>query len=303
MLSVSLRAEEDCKLPEFTGSLLRGSFGHALKRVFCEQNLDICRNCHKIRACVYFQIFESQDNSYKNLGYHYKPHPYIITPSQKNLFACGEELEFQITFFGHFIKHIDFFVAAFKGMGSTGLGKNRKHFSLSKIFDNLTNKPVYLDNEVYAKNISNISVQDYSKKHLQKSNLQLHNQPKDLLLTFLTPGRFAENGKVLKSINSKLLMDSIIRRYSTMHTFYGEMDRDDLKTEKRFAIEPNQTCYKKWNRYSNRQERKVQQSGILGSFYIRDVNTKVIALLHSMEILHVGKNTSFGLGKIKIETG
>lgn len=97
-ITVELISMYECRLPEFTGSLLRGSFGHALKKVFCEQYSDKCSECSSSSDCGYFQIFESQDDNFRKMGYHYKPHPYIITPCHKSYYKVGDKLQFKMTF-------------------------------------------------------------------------------------------------------------------------------------------------------------------------------------------------------------
>jgi CRISPR/Cas system endoribonuclease Cas6 (RAMP superfamily) len=293
-LSVSLVALEPCSLPEFTGSLLRGSFGHALKNSFCTTEDRKCSDCTTVENCGYFYIFESQDNSYKNLGYHYKPHPYIITPSFINHFKKGEHLNFEITFFGKFSNYLTHFIAAFQEMGKTGFGKDRNKFSLFSVKDCVDNLVIYTDKTIHKKSLSEMSLQSYASSSTATylENLQIQ---------FLTPARFAENGKVLKKISGKLLLDGIIRRYSSMHSFYGILHKDDLNIRGlEIKISTDQSSFKKWNRYSNRQERKVQQSGVIGTYTVENANVHLYELLKTMEILHVGKNTSFGLGQISL---
>lgn len=294
-LCVSLKAKEDCMLPEFTGSLLRGSFGHALKKSFCEEEARLCGSCGGSNLCGYFQIFESQDDSFKKIGYHYKPHPYIITPSLKNQFKVGDILQFEITLFGDSTKYLSYLIPAFKSMGTTGLGKDRKEFILLKVKDSLSGNLIYENDMQLDNQLKELSIQDYAQKSTFEPNQS------SFTIKFLTPGRFAENGRVLKTIPGKMLMESIIRRYTTMHSFYGELSKEDTYLKNLdIHISANQISFKKWNRYSNRQERKVQQSGILGIYDISNITEKIFYLFKTMEILHIGKNTSFGLGKIKL---
>ncbi|MCB1158161.1 MAG: CRISPR system precrRNA processing endoribonuclease RAMP protein Cas6 [Leptospiraceae bacterium] len=298
-ITVELISMYECRLPEFTGSLLRGSFGHALKKVFCEQYSDKCSECSSSSDCGYFQIFESQDDNFRKMGYHYKPHPYIITPCHKSYYKVGDKLQFKMTFFGDFIRFFPYLSKTFEEMGKVGFGKDRNTFSLSSIRDDISGKELYSEKDKMAE-IKTLSIQEYARKEFDRIFRGSNTGTGDFDMVFLTPGRFAENGKVLKSINGKLLFDSINRRYSTMHSFYGEFDRKDISGEEEVQITVNDCSYKKWNRYSNRQERKVQQSGILGTYTLKNISPRTFQILKAMEILHIGKNTSFGLGKIEI---
>jgi hypothetical protein len=59
--------------------------------------------------------------------------------------------------------------------------------------------------------------------------------------------------------------------------------------------------YLDWDRFSNRKHKKMKQGGMLAEYLIREANFPFLRLLYSMEILHIGRNPSFGLGKIKVE--
>ena len=58
-LRISLQAEEPITLPPFLGSMLRGAFGHALRRLVCVMGPGQgCAECSLRLACVYTRIFE-----------------------------------------------------------------------------------------------------------------------------------------------------------------------------------------------------------------------------------------------------
>ncbi len=53
-------------------------------------------------------------------------------------------------------------------------------------------------------------------------------------------------------------------------------------------------------RYSNRRNSSMPLNGIKGRLVIRDVSEEVLTLLLGGELLHIGKNTSFGYGGYKV---
>ena len=55
-----------------------------------------------------------------------------------------------------------------------------------------------------------------------------------------------------------------------------------------------------WKRYSNRQERKMFMGGMLGSVTYEGDLGEYLGLLDFCQKVHVGKNTSFGLGRIQV---
>lgn len=289
---VHLVAEEDCELPEFTGSLLRGAFGHALKKAFCVMHHRDCRSCLVSNSCGYFQVFESMSDTYKSMGFHYKSHPYIIIPSTKNVFMKDDILKFKLTMFGEYKKYIPYFVYAFQLMGELGFGKNRHKFSLLSVTDDLSKEEIYEEGRLFPEKIINTSLQLYTNTVPQLGEV--------LPVEFVTPARFAEKGKTVSNLNGDLLLASMVRRYSMMNTFYGEYVQEDVDSLE-INLQPIQReKYVSWKRYSNRQNKHVPQGGILGIYNILNPKEKLYKFIKTMEVLHIGKNTSFGLGQIKV---
>lgn len=291
-ICVRLTAEEDCRLPEFTGSLLRGAFGHALKKAFCVMHHRDCGNCLVSNSCGYFQVFESMSDTYKKMGFQYKSHPYIIIPSSKSVFFKKDILKFKLTMFGEYKKYIPYFVYAFQLMGEIGFGKNRHKFSLLSVKDDLSKEEVYEDGKLSPDKIINANLQLYSNGKEELSNV--------VPIEFITPARFVEKGKVVSKLNNQSLLSSMVRRYSMMNTYYGEYVPEDVESLELKLTPVQDEKYVSWERYSNRQQKKVSQGGIVGTYNIVNPDERLYRLIKTMEVLHVGKNTSFGLGQIKV---
>jgi len=59
-LRFALESQDDAWLPPYKGSLLRGAFGHALRRAVCSMGpRQPCETCSLNRACVYTRLFEA----------------------------------------------------------------------------------------------------------------------------------------------------------------------------------------------------------------------------------------------------
>ncbi|HXO20887.1 MAG TPA: hypothetical protein VOA87_13305, partial [Thermoanaerobaculia bacterium] len=59
-LRFTLRALGRARLPAYHGSLLRGAFGHALRRAVCVMGAEqACLSCRLRRACVHTRLFET----------------------------------------------------------------------------------------------------------------------------------------------------------------------------------------------------------------------------------------------------
>jgi hypothetical protein len=57
-----------------------------------------------------------------------------------------------------------------------------------------------------------------------------------------------------------------------------------------------------WERYSSRQKTRMKMGGLMGEITYGGPVAAFEPFLRAGEILHVGKGTSFGLGKYEIET-
>lgn len=289
---VRLVAEEDCRLPSFTGSLIRGSFGHALKKAFCVMHHRDCENCLVSNSCGYFQVFESTSDTYKSMGFQYKSHPYIIIPSSKSIFLKKDILQFKLTMFGEYKKYIPYFVYAFQLMGGTGFGRDRCKFSLVSVKDDLSNEEIYEDGRLSPERIVNANLQSYSDGENETGDI--------ITIEFVTPARLVEKGKPVSKLNGNFLLSSMIRRYSMMNTYYGEFIPEDVDSLNLEITPTEEERFISWKRYSNRQQKKVAQGGVVGTYSVLNPDEKLFRFIKAMEVLHIGKNTSFGLGQIKV---
>jgi CRISPR/Cas system endoribonuclease Cas6 (RAMP superfamily) len=55
-----------------------------------------------------------------------------------------------------------------------------------------------------------------------------------------------------------------------------------------------------WRRYSNRQDQAMLMGGMTGSLTYAGKLSEFLPLLEYVEKVHIGKATTFGLGKIQI---
>ena len=52
-----------------------------------------------------------------------------------------------------------------------------------------------------------------------------------------------------------------------------------------------------WQRYSNRQQQSMHLGGAIGDWHLGDLAPEHARALHIGQWLHLGKNTTFGLGR------
>ena len=140
-----LKAAEQIRLPEYTGSTFRGAFGIAFKKSVCilrkESN---CENCLVNLSCSYYKFFESPlpaNFDFATLKFlkmskvEKTPHPFLFEPAMggNRLLETGETFYFDLLLFGKAMEYYPYFVYAISEMGKTGIGTGRGKYEIAYI--------------------------------------------------------------------------------------------------------------------------------------------------------------------------
>ncbi|MDA3787205.1 MAG: CRISPR system precrRNA processing endoribonuclease RAMP protein Cas6 [Desulfobacula sp.] len=302
-----IRLIDDALLPCYKGSTFRGLLGHALKRVACPLKLQNCSTCILRTTCTYALVFETAlaVSLPENARISAPPHPIVIEPplTEKREFSKGETLECGLLLFGDINRHLPYFIYAFDQMGKIGIGRKirgqRARFVLEKVSSNgmsLTLK-------------KNRTIDLPDALHL---NFNLNEQPlffpgDRLKIHMVTPLRILKSNCDKAALPFSLFLSSMVRRTTSLLNCYGKGEpkgdyallinkADAIKTVKKHFH------WTDWKRYSNRQERKMFMGGLTGSVVYEGDLTPFMGIVEMSQKVHVGKNTAFGLGKIKIES-
>ena len=139
----------------------------------------------------------------------------------------------------------------------------------------------------------------------QKDTSQGGNHNNTITISLLTPLRLRFDGHITDKIEFHVLIRNLLRRISSLSYFHcGEKFQVDFKglIEKAKAV--NQTKsdihWYDWKRYSTRQEEWMSLGGVTGTVSYEGDISDFMPLLRLGEYVHVGKGTSFGLGKYEI---
>lgn len=152
---------------------------------------------------------------------------------------------------------------------------------------------------------------------------------------FLTPTRLKYRGKLTSDLDFYLLFRAILMRLATLMNLYceggevllpsgyktdagsllryfysyKELDSDSrksireaIKESKDISTERNDLFWMDWERYSNRQGERMKLGGVVGKISFIGSLGKFLPYLLLAEHIHVGKETTFGLGKVKVRT-
>jgi len=275
-------ALEKSKIPPFKGSTLRGAFGVSLKSLVCTSPSKPCLSCEEIGQCPYAYIFETYQESI-GIQEHVKlPHPYILLPKdhQKELYLPGEHLLFEVTLFGKALDYFDVIFEAFKIAGVRGLGYQRSPFRLFSV-EEIENNEVLCNEEVVKKNYVELVIE--------------------------TPLRLMVKKKPVRKLDFTTLVKATFRRVDLMGKTHGlgglDIDfREYIEASKEISIRKSKIYWEDWERYSNRQDKKITMGGLKGkiSYEGKEID-RFIPYLKALEILHLGKGTVFGMGKVNIK--
>ena len=294
-------------LPLYKGFALRGAFGSAFRRVCCVMNKrQSCEDCFLNQECAYFNVFETI--SLKSSRGKDIPRAFVLEPpyDTNRIYLEGDTIVFNLVLFGGSIVYLPFFVMTFVEMGKRGIGipSKRGKFIVKQVLD-LGGKTLFSEGNNLLLN----------RPTLYSSSLFPLNNPREtsaVKVKILSPIRSKKGGKYVgpKDFSLEIFVDIIRRRLLLLNEFYSLFPTEILdRVESLLSCELTHTClsWKELERYSVRQKVRMKMGGIFGEFILKlphDVHKKkeIWKILKLSELIHIGKNTTFGLGKVEVES-
>lgn len=292
-------------LPAFKGSMLRGAFGHALKRVVCALHRKSCADCLLSATCVYSLIFEPHtippDKDKNTTKTSLRPHPYVLQPPADHgrAFGEGDAFTFGLTLFGTANDYLPHIVYAVEQMGETGLGrdvdKGQGRFALAAV------------------ETEGATLYDGEKKILHQGlplqHSELQPPPVDpvssLTVRLLTPLRLKHDNRFQQTLPFHLLIRAALRRIASLEETFGQgepqLDYRGLVRRAEQVVTKESDC--RWldiERYSNRQKTGMLMGGLQGTLVYEGELGEFLPLLRYCEKTHLGKQTAFGLGRVEV---
>ncbi len=135
--------------------------------------------------------------------------------------------------------------------------------------------------------------------------LKVDNHTNHLTILLLTPLRLRFDGRITDKLEFHVLIRNLLRRISSLSYFHcgKKFDvnfKELIENARGIKIIKSDTHWYDWKRYSTRQEEWMSLGGVTGTVSYEGDLSEFIPLLRLGEYVHVGKGTSFGLGKYKI---
>jgi len=298
---------DDAILPPYKGSTFRGVFGHALKKVVCALKRQDCKDCLLREKCVYAFTFETPipgDDSGGRKRIASPPHPYVIEPpdTAKTDYKKGESFDFTLLLFGRANDYLPYFIYAFEQMGKMGIGRRiegkRPAFKLTSVTAD--------GNQVYSSQNNKIREGKFTQDLVAENYLpEEYKTTRSIELTLQTPLRLKFENSLHANLPFHLLVRAMLRRVSSLANYHGDGEppldyRGMVKRAESVEISGSSLEWFDWKRYSNRQDQSMLMGGITGKVSYSGSLGEFVPLIKFGEKAHIGKQTSFGLGKINI---
>jgi len=296
---IKLKATEPVSLPLFKGGILPSAYGIAFRKVSCLFHNRQCEVCLLRRSCVWSYVFDTPRPPAAGIlpQVDTVPHPFVIEPpdTETTVLKKGDSLVFQLILFWRATQFLACFIYAFEQLAEQGLGRPRKPFHLTGIYQH--NRLIY----------------DYKKMALvrQPTAMQLNLLASDgeatnhVRITFLTPTRLTVQGKLCRRAGFDIVIRGLLRRFWLLSYFHDQPVEIDYRSLINAAqqIELKEAVFAgaDWGHFSRRQNRMVESNGITGWAVYKCELGQFLPILRAGEILHIGKNTSFGMGKYQLE--
>ena len=297
--------EQPVQLPDYAGSALRGVFGHALRAAACVTGLPDCSPCALYRSCPYPAIFETPPPlHYPRRNLSNTPQPFVIEPPPwgETDYPAGKVLTFSSVLIGPALQQMSLLLLAWRHALQRGLGPQQGTARLAQLWLDGDAQPLVSDDDAKAGRWA-------LRPHPQWQALPPPEAaPASVTLHFTTPLRLQRDGQVLGAaqLAPRDLLMALLRRTAQLVELQlgGTLDVDfaALNAHASSITGEHQLVWRDWARNSSRQQQRMVLGGVLGRWTLRGNLAPFWPLLHLGQWLHVGKNTTFGLGRFQLES-
>lgn len=250
-------------VPSLKGSALRGMIGHTLKGN---------------APAIYDAIFAPKASDYHPFNRRYReiPPPYILSvPDRRRRVKKGTQLSVYLTLIGNAENHFPDLLTYIQDWGDRGLGKDNIPMTLCEMHMNQPKMPT-IPTELF-----NVRIQ------------------------FQTPLVIRLKDKTPIMPTFPILIHRIAERCAILSHFHANSDLvtcfdDVIERAKSSQLLDAKLTKQVWRRYSNRSEKSIPMVGWAGYILIGEADRTLLPLLWIGSCLHVGKGTTWGMGRYKI---
>ena len=298
---IHFEATETVTLPANRGSAFRGAFGRAFRRIECRAPNSDCGDCLLDRHCIFNRYFAR-----RNPGDRVPVRPYIFEHNNGiRQYNKGDKISFIFTLVGESIDFLPLFLVVFEEMAWGGLGRGRGRCVLKEIVSLGDDYPKTLYKQNKGMKILGEPIRRTWSEFFQGNPPRAER----VYIRFITPTRIIKEGRLVDELPFDLLISRLILRISDLDREYCggglEIPFQELlgRARESVEIESQNVNWSDWERYSGRQETRMKLGGLVGEVTYKGEVDLFLPYLHLGEYVHVGKQSTFGNGMIKVEAG
>lgn len=291
------------------GHIIRGAFGHSLKRLVCTDERGTCMSCSMKDECPYHLVFSPTmlTSARRNRD---TPRGFVIKPplGEREVFTKDEPLTLSIVLVGNRVRAHPWVLVALQAMGHAGIGPRRGRFTIRDILAVRDSEEISIYDH-HTRMVINTSL-DITKKQIEEKVQRMSHDT--ITLEFLTPTRIKFNptgekghSQVVRIPAFHHLMRRLRDRINALSIAYGpgplKIDFKEFgnRAESVQTVEHNL----KWveiRRKSRTQSVWHDQSGFTGMITYQGDLAPFLPFLVWGEYLHVGEDAVFGNGWYRI---
>lgn len=302
---LTLRAEAPFKLTGYPGAMLRGAWGHALRRLACSTASPHCKGCPVRQQCRYTQLFEPLPDTTQGAARDIPP-PYIVQAAltQPRVMAAGDAWSFEMVLFGKAVTELPLIVWAWQLAARAGLGDQQTPMSLMQVDYQSSNQqwePIW-EAKPGAMASPPTRGPRMQAHHPALALADLEPVSSARQLTFLTPLRLQHKGRICEphQLTADILLTSLWRKLELYLGHYTDIALPTMPPREGILLQPLSLTRQRWERHSNRQQKSMRLDGMLGTLSLHGPLENWWPWLWLGQYTHLGKNTSFGLGQYQL---
>jgi hypothetical protein len=309
-LRVTARAVDLLQLPPNWAGSVRGAFGRALGGLVCVHRERVeCAGCPEAPACVYPYLFETQaaEAQAGASGFRDLPRPYVFRSELgEKLVVPGDSLVWHVTLIGRALESLPYFVLAWRTMGQEGIGRGRGRFELSRVESlSLEGTPVETLYDRATNRLGPPSALLRLEENRSPDGKGAVPALESVEVRFLTPTSLKFQGRPAPLPHFHVLWRSLQLRLSMLRLAHGagrpEVDfRESIQASEGVRLEAWTVQELAWNRYSQRQGRRVPMRGFVGAARYAGEIAPFLPALKLGTLVGVGDNCTFGQGHYQL---
>ncbi len=299
---VTVEAKEELHLPAYLGSTLRGAFGGAFRQLCCPGHAG--EACSIPESCPYHLVFETAPppGSDALRGHEAIPRPFVIAPppAEPRAYPAGSPVVFDLTLIGRAREFFPHFVVTLREVDR--IGRGRRAVSLRRIEAvhplRGTVEVAYTDEDALVRAVGAVvTLGDCAAVPCPAGPVRVE---------FVTQTRLKHGATFARRPEFQVLLRRLLGRLSSLARFHGggplDVDfRGLIEQAAGVRLVEDGTAWTAWSRYSRRQDRRMEWTGVVGTAVYEGDLAPFWPYLVLGQWTHVGSGCTFGLGRYRLE--